>query len=77
MKKLLAFHNDPEIKAKYVARVKAHQKADEIIKGRYWENGKVRQCTMYDTNGRLKAMAYCRHDGSVEKIDAIHEHADG
>lgn len=35
----------------------------------YWENGKVRQCTMYDTNGRLKAMAYCRHDGSVEKIE--------
>jgi len=35
----------------------------------YWENGKVRQCTMYDTNGRLKATAYCRHDGSVEKVE--------
>lgn len=35
-----AFHGDKKIKAKYVARVKAHQKLDEIIKGRYWENGK-------------------------------------
>ena len=40
MTKLLAFHNDPEIKAKYVARVKAHAEADEIIKGKYWEDGK-------------------------------------
>jgi hypothetical protein len=35
-----AFHNDPELKQKYLDRVLAHQKADEIIKGRYWENGK-------------------------------------
>lgn len=30
-----AFHNDIKIKEKYVARVKAHQIADEIIKGKY------------------------------------------
>lgn len=36
----------------------------------YWDNGKVRACTMYDTEGRLKAKAYCRHsDGSTEKIE--------
>lgn len=35
-----AFHEDKKIKAKYIARVKAHQKADEIIKGKYWEDGK-------------------------------------
>lgn len=40
MKKLKAFHGDKKIKAKYIARVKAHQKADEIIKGRYWTGGK-------------------------------------
>ena len=40
MEKLKAFHNNPKIKAKYVARVKAHQKDDEIIQGKYWENGK-------------------------------------
>lgn len=37
---LLAFHNDPEIKQKYLDRVQAHASADEIIKGRYWEKGK-------------------------------------
>jgi hypothetical protein len=35
-----AFHNDPKIKAKYLRRVRAHAKADEIIHGKYWEDGK-------------------------------------
>lgn len=38
--KLRAFHSDPKIKAKYVKRVREHMKADEIIKGIYWEDGK-------------------------------------
>ena len=37
---LKAFHNNPKIKQKYEDRVKAHQKADRIIRGQYWENGK-------------------------------------
>jgi hypothetical protein len=37
---MLAFHGDTSIKAKYLKRVMAHQKADEIIHGKYWENGK-------------------------------------
>jgi hypothetical protein len=40
MSKLLAFHGDPKIKAKYLRRVRAHRKADQIIYGTYWENGK-------------------------------------
>lgn len=40
MEKLKAFHGDKKIKAKYLARVKAHYEADEIISGKYWENGK-------------------------------------
>ena len=40
MNKLLSFHNDPKIKEKYLERVKAHQEADQIIKGLYWEDGK-------------------------------------
>jgi hypothetical protein len=35
-----SFHNKASIKAKYLKRVKAHFLADEIIKGKYWENGK-------------------------------------
>ena len=38
--KLIAFHGKQEIKDKYIARVKAHQEADEITKGIYWQNGK-------------------------------------
>jgi hypothetical protein len=40
MSDLLSFHNDPKTKEKYVTRLKAHAEADEIIKGRYWEDGK-------------------------------------
>jgi len=35
-----AFHNKPEIKEEYLARVRAHAAADEIVKGQYWENGR-------------------------------------
>lgn len=39
-KTLLAFHGDPKVKAKYLRRVRAHEKADEIIHGVYWEKGR-------------------------------------
>lgn len=47
-----AFHNDPKIKAKYLKRVRAHAKADEIVKGRYWEDGKgcAVGCTIHSSN---------------------------
>jgi hypothetical protein len=37
---MLSFHSDPAIKSNYLARVAGHADADEIVKGRYWENGK-------------------------------------
>ena len=37
---LLAYHGDPAIKLKYVSRVTAHQKADELVRGIYWVGGK-------------------------------------
>jgi hypothetical protein len=41
--KLLAYNGDPKIKETYLARVEAHRKADQIIKGTYgrgdWNNG--------------------------------------
>lgn len=40
METLRAFHGQAEIKEKYLARVRAHVAADELIHGRYWENGK-------------------------------------
>ena len=52
MSKLIGYHNDPAIKAKYIARVKAHQEADEIIQGKYWENGKgcAVGCTLHSSD---------------------------
>jgi hypothetical protein len=35
-----SFHNDPAIKAKYIARTEAHRAADNLIRGTGWENGK-------------------------------------
>ena len=35
-----AFHNNPSIKEYYITRLNEHYKADEIIQGQYWENGK-------------------------------------
>ena len=40
MKKMTAFWNRKSIKDKYVKRVLVHAKADQIIQGRYWKNGK-------------------------------------
>ena len=38
--KLIAFHGSKETKEFYVSRVLGHMKADEIISGTGWENGK-------------------------------------
>jgi hypothetical protein len=37
---LISFHGHQSLKADVIARVTAHAIADEIIKGRYWEDGK-------------------------------------
>jgi hypothetical protein len=37
---MLSFHNDQAVKDKYVNRVIAHQKADNLIRGTGWNNGK-------------------------------------
>ena len=52
---MLAFHNDIKIKNKYLKRVKQHEKADEIIKGTYWENGKgcAVGCTIHGSDHKL------------------------
>jgi hypothetical protein len=37
---LSAFHNDPAIKAKYLARVREHARLDHLVQGTGWKNGK-------------------------------------
>ncbi len=47
-----AFNNDQKIKEFYLSRIREHYKADEIIKGAYWENGKgcAVGCTIHSSN---------------------------
>jgi hypothetical protein len=49
---LIAYHNDPAIKEKYLARVRAHAAADEIAHGYYWKGGKgcAVGCTIHGSN---------------------------
>ena len=37
---MLAYHNDPALKAKLLVDLQAHADADRLVKGQYWENGK-------------------------------------
>ena len=37
---LAAYHGDPAVKLKYVGRMRAHQKADELVHGTYWNDGR-------------------------------------
>ena len=37
---LMAYHGDHAVKHKYVGRMRAHQEADELIRGTYWRHGK-------------------------------------
>ena len=51
-----SFHNDAAVKEKYVARLKAHHKADEIIQGTGFENG--RGCAVGCTLDNYSHKAY-------------------
>lgn len=49
---MIAFHGDERVKATYLARVRAHAAADELIHGTYWEKGKgcAIGCTVHGSN---------------------------
>ena len=51
-KMLIAYHGDPKVKEKYLARVRAHAAADEIIHGIYWTGSKgcAVGCTIHSDN---------------------------
>jgi hypothetical protein len=55
--KLIAFHGDSQIKETYLARVRGHRAADELVKGQYWENGKgcAVGCTIHSDD-------HCRYE---------------
>lgn len=47
---MIAFHGDDKIKAEYIARVRAHREADQLVQGYgYWQGGRgcAVGCTMH------------------------------
>ena len=50
---LTAYHNDPQLKDRIMAKIAAHREADEIIKGTYWAEGKgcAVGCVLEDPDG--------------------------
>jgi len=51
---MIAYHGKAEIKELYLARVRAHAAADELVKGVYWEKGKgcAVGCTVHSDSHR-------------------------
>ena len=49
---MLAYHNDPAVKAKYVGRMEAHMAADDLRHCIYWVNGKgcAVGCTIHSSD---------------------------
>src|SRR5258708_31134223 len=52
MSTLRSFHNDPKLKELILAQITAHEIADEIIHGKYWEDGKgcAVGCTIHSSD---------------------------
>jgi hypothetical protein len=52
---LIAYHNDPAEKAAILAQLQAHRDADELVKGKYWQNGKgcAVGCTIHGSDHML------------------------
>jgi hypothetical protein len=51
---LIAYHHDPAVKARYIARIRTHRLADDLVKGFYWMHGKgcAVGCTLEDSDHR-------------------------
>jgi hypothetical protein len=71
-KPMKTYHNDPTIKAKYIARVKAHRIADDLIQGTGWKNGKG--CAVGCTLGNYDHSRYPIELGIVEGLARLEDH---
>ena len=69
---LIAYHGDHAVKLKYIGRVLAHQEADELIRGIYWEGGKgcAVGCTVHSSDHK----AYETELGMPEWFAHLEDH---
>jgi hypothetical protein len=71
-----AFHNDPAIKEKYLARVREHRRLDEIAKGYYYEKddrGKGMMCAVGCTVHSNSHKAYEEELGIPEWVAHVED----
>ena len=55
--------------ASLVAESSGEGEVKSLRQYEHWANGTIKSCTLFDSNGLLKAKAYCRDDGTVEKVE--------
>ena len=63
---MIAYHNDPKIKNKYLARVRAHAKADRLVRGIGWDGQKG--CAVGCTLENYQHAAYDTELGIPQEI---------
>ena len=68
---MLAYHNDPALKAKLLADLQVHADADQLVKGQYWEDGKGSAvgCTLHSL-GATKTDNYAEYHKCRIKVDS-------
>ena len=68
-KTMIAYNNDEKVKSKYVARMRAHIKADELVQGTGFEsNGKTRGCAVGCTLDRYDHKGFETELGIPEDV---------
>ena len=67
-----AFHGDVAVKEKYLARLKAHHEADEIIQGTGWEKG--HGCAVGCTLNKYDHLAYEHELGLPQWLARLEDH---
>ena len=57
---MLAYHGDPEVKKDILAQLQQHYERDEIVQGRYWEDGKgcAVGCTVHSSDHGLYPLLF-------------------
>jgi hypothetical protein len=71
--KLPAFHGKPDIKEKYLNRVKMHQKADNLIQGTGWSESENKGCAVGCTLEKYSHAAYEDELGIPMEIAALED----
>jgi hypothetical protein len=74
---LLAYHGNPKLKRMFLARVRAHVKADQLIQGYgYWKDGKgcAVGCTVHLDLSGTAHQAYPRELGIPEELAYLEDH---